>query len=312
MTDTLSSAFPSRQIKPLPKRRLREKLTPEAALSIEYPSHKRDTLPIFYYPPFGPRTEESGSARLSSSQYHRADEPLVEFEARSNNLQNQGVDCKDDRSRQASGSNHSQSNYSDRNFYDATDKHRVPNLRPALSVASSTDEYDCLENLNNKKKRKVPSNGDGSLAAMLPEADRLSETFLMPCGEAPHQQMMKHGLDSVNANVSVSLPCSSPLRSGRTRPSRKLGVRHPLQTLSDGINNWPSKRDPRNALLKGTFKFSFSLYSLCKSEPEKKIDQLPASVDVWALALTYSTLQLFVGNCAFSFISNNASLLLVS
>ncbi|MBE3045804.1 hypothetical protein IMZ48_25325, partial [Candidatus Bathyarchaeota archaeon] len=49
-TLTFSNLYPNRPIRPLPKRRLRERLSPEAAESIRYPPSTRPTS--IFYPPY--------------------------------------------------------------------------------------------------------------------------------------------------------------------------------------------------------------------------------------------------------------------
>ncbi|KAJ0371899.1 hypothetical protein COL154_000585 [Colletotrichum chrysophilum] len=54
--ESVSSLFPQRPIRPLPKRRLRERLSPDVADSIEYPPANQNSSPLFYYPSI-PRDE---------------------------------------------------------------------------------------------------------------------------------------------------------------------------------------------------------------------------------------------------------------
>ena len=54
-----SNPFPERPIRPLPKRRLRERLSPEVAESIRYPPASQPTAPLFYYPPYTVKEEDA-------------------------------------------------------------------------------------------------------------------------------------------------------------------------------------------------------------------------------------------------------------
>ena len=65
--DTVSSLFPERPIRPLPKRRLRERLSPEVADAIKYPASTLDNVPLFYYPPYTLK-EEPVQARSLPNQ----------------------------------------------------------------------------------------------------------------------------------------------------------------------------------------------------------------------------------------------------
>src|SRR3979411_588784 len=74
--DPMSSIYPDRPIRPLPKRRLRERLSPDVAESIKYPPAPKTTTPLFYHP-YNLR-EEVGTNSLVESQHpserERADE----------------------------------------------------------------------------------------------------------------------------------------------------------------------------------------------------------------------------------------------
>ena len=65
--DTASSLFPDRPIRPLPKRRLREKLSPEIADTIKYPPSTHEATPLFYYPPYTLKDEGSPPRICSTS-----------------------------------------------------------------------------------------------------------------------------------------------------------------------------------------------------------------------------------------------------
>uniref|UniRef100_A0A8H7TU31 Uncharacterized protein n=1 Tax=Bionectria ochroleuca TaxID=29856 RepID=A0A8H7TU31_BIOOC len=49
-SDTMPNLFPDRPIRPLPKRRLRERLSPQVAESIKYPPSMLNSVPLFQYP----------------------------------------------------------------------------------------------------------------------------------------------------------------------------------------------------------------------------------------------------------------------
>ncbi len=153
--DTMSSLFPERPIRPLPTRRLRERLSPDAADSIQYPPAPTSIGPLFYYP------------------YHGKDagpEPPVRIVTRARPAQHldgaylsRGFESDEDGAGvevQRSGRLSSPSPRLSR----PPVKQEPPEAQPPLSAASSPDGYDSFENTNNKKKRKVPIPGDGSLA----------------------------------------------------------------------------------------------------------------------------------------------------
>ncbi|KAH6604103.1 cytosolic iron-sulfur protein assembly protein 1 [Trichoderma cornu-damae] len=136
--DAVSLLFPDRPIRPLPKRRLRERLSPEVASSIQYPSYIHDHVPLFYYPSYtaGDGTGVSALTPVSSTiQHHRDDYK------RNSTLRRNGVAMTAVINEELRGS-------------------LTLELQPIPSTASSMDGYESFENTNNKKKRKIPTTGD--------------------------------------------------------------------------------------------------------------------------------------------------------
>ena len=137
---SLSSLFPDRPIRPLPKRRLRERLSPEVAESIEYPPASHTTTPLFYYPyttkeDAGEGTHgDRGSGPAPRSAY--VTRAPAEILSRARTLPK-------------------------------TDQAKYANSGPPPSASSSIDGYDAIENTNNKKKRKIPSAGESVLHGSL-------------------------------------------------------------------------------------------------------------------------------------------------
>ncbi|SPN99830.1 uncharacterized protein DNG_02682 [Cephalotrichum gorgonifer] len=169
-TLTFSNLYPNRPIRPLPKRRLRERLSPEAAESIRYPPSTRPTS--IFYPPY--------PTDIPDEEYRRNEPPPAE----------EAHDESGDEVRQfvgaGSGSRNGaypegvEDNREPRNAVAPRPQPEVLNTFSSPRQSSKTDQsrhsssmlpptdlsadgYESFENTNNKKKRKIPTAGDSSL-----------------------------------------------------------------------------------------------------------------------------------------------------
>lgn len=239
--DTASSLFPDRPIRPLPKRRLRERLSPDVADSIQYPPTPQTTTPLFYYP-CSPRDEDSEPAPYG----RRESRPGLlgpvngkggpgtdngDDAARMSRIAGQAVSMSDSMGRATSAS--------------VTQDHaRQLGSQPPQSAASSADGYyDPFEITNNKKKRKIPTAGDATLNGNHGSHDGLHGA---ESPGTPVQSIEGH-LDSPHAASSYYGPggfassthnVSGP---GRGRYGRVRNGRSPLRALSDSSNNWAGR-----------------------------------------------------------------------
>lgn len=229
-----------RPIRPLPKRRLRERLSPEVADSIEYPPARQSAPALFSYPcnlKGALSEEESGSGvrdprpDLSGHSAPRKDgvsaasemdeactrravvaRPPTESLGRSPRLLQ-----KPDASRQG----------------------HTP--QPPPSAASSADGYDSFENTNNKKKRKIPTAGEMNGTHGLSDHG-LNDSHAVSPGLAAIQDRPGENANSTSVPyygsgsfMSAGQNVSGP---GRGRFGRARNGRSPLQTLSDASGNW--------------------------------------------------------------------------
>lgn len=242
--DTVSALFPDRPIRPLPKRRLRERLTPEVAGAIRYPPRTRGALPLFHYPPFTVK-EEGGQLDINSHKLMQNNDTACAVVRQ----QNETV-TKD--GREPSGAVWSSlvptspGETSSRTHQPVRpDQPRRTDPQAPPSITSSIDGYDSFENTNNKKKRKIPSAGDlsvngahglGSEAA----APTLSTDPTTPVNEGTQVvDRFHHGPTSPSpsgTHVANSQGFSGP---GRGRFGRSRKGRSPLRALPDGNNAWP-------------------------------------------------------------------------
>ncbi|KAJ6443940.1 hypothetical protein O9K51_02332 [Purpureocillium lavendulum] len=163
--DTLSSLFPDRPIRPLPKRRLRERLSPEVADSIKYPSSTPDNVPLFYYPPYTAREENAAPSNGEPAGLfehgRRPDPPSFQ------SLRNGVRPAAGEEQESVPRSTHVARSQPD--VLTRTGRHpsrhdptRPTDPQPPPSAASSVDGYESFEN-SNKKKRKIPSASDSVL-----------------------------------------------------------------------------------------------------------------------------------------------------
>jgi len=155
--DTMSSMYPDRPIRPLPKRRLRERLSPDAAESMKYPPAPKTTPPLFYYP-YTAAEDTSRNARPVESQPPSERERVEEIDQRNYISRRNPEDGDSDedelayRSRIYSRITPDTTGRAYR-FVDKPDATRKP-PQPPGSTTSSADGYDSFENTNNKKKEK--------------------------------------------------------------------------------------------------------------------------------------------------------------
>jgi hypothetical protein len=146
--DTSSSMYPDRPIRPLPRRSLRARLSPEQAETIEFPNNPPSTGPLFNYPYAG--SEHGGRAlRTGESDHHACHCGHTHSEVESEEEEDErGAPIPSSPSYQYSR------NPAGKPVGGAGGGYPKPG-----STASSADGYESFENTNNKKKRKIPNMG---------------------------------------------------------------------------------------------------------------------------------------------------------
>lgn len=243
----MSSMYPERRkIAPLPKRRLRERLSPGVAESIKYPPAPATTAPLFYYP-YSINGEEDARGGLYQVDRPRTDELERNYISRRNGEE---IDSDEDfhempyRGRHARHSPDTSGRPYRYVQKPGSTNHSKP--EPPPSTTSSVDDYDAFENTNNKKKRKIPTPGDAGLNGIHLSNDLASLGISTPTNDPLAREESLNGVPKyygTAGSIVLSQGISGP---GRGRYGRTRNGRSPLRTLSEASNNWtkgpPSKQ----------------------------------------------------------------------
>ncbi|KAF2019771.1 hypothetical protein BU24DRAFT_459404 [Aaosphaeria arxii CBS 175.79] len=149
--DTTSSMYPDRPIRPLPKRRLRTRLSPEQVETITYPPAPPSTGPLFSFP----YPETRGGARVGQ---RRGESDHHSCHCGHNHSELESEDEEDERGAPLPSS----PSYHYSRASQGKPTPTVNTYPKPVSAASSVDGYESFENTNNKKKRKIPNMGSSS------------------------------------------------------------------------------------------------------------------------------------------------------
>lgn len=239
--DPVSSLFPNRPIRPLPKRRLRERLSPEVADSIQYPPLPQSVAPLFPYPYHLRQDSADPSPAPAGDGGSHPERPQSQPQPQGNN----------------SGSGHEESNASPKqggvnrlNGHQTSlvtrpkpDNGRYSDSLPLLSAASSADGYDPFENTNNKK-RKIPTASDSAPSSNHTGSDSAGGTSSVPAAAQSTE-----GQGEASGPTSTSYYGSGSLTSGthnvpgpgRGRYGRPRSSKNVLRPLFDSTNSWAGR-----------------------------------------------------------------------
>jgi hypothetical protein len=242
--DTASEQYPGRPIRPLPKRRLRERLSPDVADTIVYPPTAPAVPPLFYYP-YSTAREADRSQRQHPVDRPRDDETEHNYISRRNVKEIESDEEYILKPYTSRYSRHSP-DPSGRSYRyvqtPETAKYAKPD--PPASTTSSVDGYDSFENTNNKKKRKIPTPGDAISNGILLSNDLASLGISSPTDDSAVREDFGSGAGQYYASP-VSGSSQGLSGPGRGRYGRVSSGRSPLRTLSDAPNNWSNGRTPK-------------------------------------------------------------------
>jgi hypothetical protein len=239
--DTMSSIYLDRPIRPLPKRRLRERLSPDVAESIKYPPAPATTASLFYYP-YSISGEEDARGGLYPVDRPRSNENDRNYISRRNGEEIDSDEEYRELPYRGRYSRHSPDTAGrSYRYVQKPASTNYPKPEPPPSTTSSADGYDSFENTNNKKKRKIPTPGDAGLNGIHLSNDLASLGISTPSDEIVAREESANGIPKYYgaAPIGTGQGISGP---GRGRYGRSRNGRSPLRTLSEASSNWTNGR----------------------------------------------------------------------
>lgn len=257
--DTTSPMYPDRPIRPLPKRTIKERLSPQQAGSIIYPPAPPSTTPLlgFSYSQSdkmnasGQRLTDHGEHTCDCGADHSEPESDDEYMIRGPRLADRGaygISELGPRMRSSLGP--------------AGTPSKVGYPPQPLSAASSADGYESFENMSNKKKRKIPNHVNGSGGSHASSLDRDMASLEIQHGTAVNGESniidSTGGLPTVNGNYNGARAATAPPsgtgmgisgpgrgRNGRPSTRNSAGERKPLGSSANALNAYANGRANR-------------------------------------------------------------------
>lgn len=256
LSETTSPVYPDRPIHPLPKRRLRSRVSPETAESILYPAASNPNKPLFSLPFNEPVAFINGSPSETIVDNLASDSSQEKiFSQGKTGYQFRGSDPDSDdegadgllRRYQAQRNGSfplAQHSNSDDQRGGVAKYSKVPVPVSAPSPQDSADGYDSFENTNNKKKRKIPTSGNpgGHHSSLSAEMAHMGISSNRDCDVS--QTETDGGIAQYYGTGSSAVPAASSgtgiSGAGRGRygrgAARTSSGRSPLGNLTNGSN----------------------------------------------------------------------------
>lgn len=232
-----SPVYPERPIRPLPKRRIRSRLSIEDVGSIVFPPVPPSSSPLFGSP--NNHSERSFNyGNVDSLQ----DEHDLDHVCDCGGHHSGGESDEDEEFHERLAHRNSWPGHTSgrtmrysREYTNSLAVRTQP--PPARSTASSADGYESFENTNNKKKRKIPISGTSGAGS---GSDGMGiPTQSVDVSVSQDGQMSNHYYHSSGSGVGIS-------GAGRGRNSkaaiRPLAERRPLVSTTNGSNAVPTGR----------------------------------------------------------------------
>ena len=258
--DATSSIYPDRPIRPLPKRRLRSRLSAGAVDSILNPQSSISSAPLMQSPGKEGKAHLNGRGDGTIEQLpeHRSGQEKESYQFRGSDM---GQDTPNGPHQPTApvGIPPSRNGYMINRHEDARSyrqAHMPPPIAPsAASSGDSIDGYDSFENTNNKKKRKIPISGSlgnhSSLSTDMAHMD-ISLTRDIDASQIDPEVSVGQYYGSGSSAVANSTSHASGISgSGRGRFGRSnmrhYGGRSPLGLSFNGTNSMQHGRSTYNS-----------------------------------------------------------------
>lgn len=248
--DTLSPIYPDRPIRPMPKNRLRSKLSPEQAGNIVYPPDPPSSSPLFKFP-YGLVDRHEGKAVNGHGDHHHTSH------AAHCTCGGDGVEG-DSEEEEVTPVYRWSSPAADGSRLDSVQKKLLEASRtsgkappPPASTASSADGYESFENTSNKKKRKIPLSGSSSVHQSSLSAEMANMGISSHGSDGAYEDVNGEGPGYYNHHntLSPSAGGTGISGAGRGRYGRQTtrSERRPLGgSASTTLNGYPSNIAPKS------------------------------------------------------------------
>ncbi|KAF2841105.1 hypothetical protein M501DRAFT_526271 [Patellaria atrata CBS 101060] len=227
--DTTSPMYPDRPIRPMPKRRIRSRLSPEQASTIPFPPTPSNVQPLFTFP-YGSTEKTPVPTRHSNSEHSQT----CHCGADHSDLESEEEEDPQDYGPQSSPIQFARQGFGGRGI--GTASQRSAKGVPPASTSPSADGYESFENTNNKKKRKIPANG--AIHTNL-SAEMASMGISPEAGDHSAQDDPSHyaGGNSLPSAPGSGTGISGAGRGRFGRPAaRGVTERRPLGSSTNGLN----------------------------------------------------------------------------
>ena len=257
--DIPSPLYPDRPIRPLPKYRLRSRLSPDVADSILHPPAPSERTSLFHFPYNNVGADRVNGVREGADKSERdGNNSRMLQQLR----QTSEIDLDSDEEEigaRARRLYHGQSDYSTFNGLAGSQGLSLSNLKsqdhsglPAKtspnSNSSSVDGYDSFENTKNKKKRKIPTPRNASNHHTHLSADLANLGISSNHGtEGSSPEELSGGTGQYYSSGYSASSGNGSSGAGRGRLSRSQlkngSTRSPLGVSTDGSNAWGNGRN---------------------------------------------------------------------
>lgn len=234
-SDGVPSVLPERPIRPLPKRKLRERLSSGAVQTTEHSTTTVNTIPLFYHPAHN-TGRPPDDLQKATREHHKHANETSEDQGLPNSYKHDPLPMASTALIASTTETQLQTTPPD-DIKNNKSADQEVTVGRTVSAASSIDGYDLLENTNNKKKRKIPSASDTTLQGSFVSTGPV-EMLELGSGIVAGNQATACPFDVLG---SLSMHSDGISGSGRGRLGRTLHTRSPLRTLSDGNNSWPGR-----------------------------------------------------------------------